>query len=346
MTAEELKVKYLAAGEKVSKRINTINKILKQLKMEDEDKELLFNDYKNLASSIKDKYLRFVDANSVVSKYFEKKVDRTTNEDGSWNWNIEALEYNNKLEQLTDNFTKLFDVELILQGWEYKFNTQLNKEKAPKIGILWTFLTNWENNVRDWYIQNGKHLVNVKNEYHEIVYEWLQKQNYSNLDYQQKREVAKEWNKYVTSTFGYRPTSRLTAFDVDDWIANKRIDKLTLELANIKFNEIDDDIHYSYDNQFDKDSKKGQYELYRFDLEKLDKILAQEKINKYEDLVDRVTNVVGEILDVSNLEIGKQKGELNGVVYGKNGKCYVETIGAGGYNIQCFHYRVLVKPIK
>lgn len=76
------------------------------------------------------------------------------------------------------------------------------------------------------------------------------------------------------------------------------------------------------------------------------KMLDTEEQDKVLDLVKRVTKVIGSITDASMLHIGEQNGELNGIVIGTDGRCEVKTIGAGGYNIQCYHYRVLVKKLK
>ena len=75
------------------------------------------------------------------------------------------------------------------------------------------------------------------------------------------------------------------------------------------------------------------------------KLLDEEEKGKVFDLIRRVTKVTGTITDASALRIGEQSGELNGLVIGEEGKAFVETIGAGGYNIQRFHYRVLVKKV-
>jgi len=73
--------------------------------------------------------------------------------------------------------------------------------------------------------------------------------------------------------------------------------------------------------------------------------VRQEKYAKYDDIITRTNDIVGQITDASALHIGK-KGDLNGVIVGNKGKASVETIGAGGYNIQRYHFRTLIHPIE
>jgi inhibitor of KinA sporulation pathway (predicted exonuclease) len=65
------------------------------------------------------------------------------------------------------------------------------------------------------------------------------------------------------------------------------------------------------------------------------------------DLYIRVKDVTGEVTDWSNisLEHGNRFPILTGFVVGKEGKASVETILAGGYNIQRLHIRTLVHSI-
>ena len=65
---------------------------------------------------------------------------------------------------------------------------------------------------------------------------------------------------------------------------------------------------------------------------------------KKENLLMKVKKKVGRITDV---EIRRNpKGELDGVIKGEDGTVRIETIGAGGYNIQRYHFRTLIKDVK
>lgn len=64
------------------------------------------------------------------------------------------------------------------------------------------------------------------------------------------------------------------------------------------------------------------------------------------NLLERVTEKTGKITDASGLIVtsGNQGyAVINGLVIGENGNAVVESIGAGGYNIQRYHIRTLVK---
>ena len=82
----------------------------------------------------------------------------------------------------------------------------------------------------------------------------------------------------------------------------------------------------------------------KWDDKRLNNILDKDVQNKYTDLVNRITEKAGVIQDVSGLMIS-YKGDINGIVIGDKNKVKVETIRAGGYNIQCLHYRTLVNII-
>jgi hypothetical protein len=90
-----------------------------------------------------------------------------------------------------------------------------------------------------------------------------------------------------------------------------------------------------------------QMSTYRNEPERLawlEKTLEQDKKAKMLDLIVRINNVVGTTVDATNLRISNA-GNLNGFIIGENGRAKVETIGAGGYAVQCFHYRTLVHKI-
>ena len=66
---------------------------------------------------------------------------------------------------------------------------------------------------------------------------------------------------------------------------------------------------------------------------------------KYDFIIERTNAIVGKITDAAGLTIGA-KDDLNGFIIGDKGTAKVTTIGAGGYNIQCYHFRTLIREAK
>lgn len=82
-------------------------------------------------------------------------------------------------------------------------------------------------------------------------------------------------------------------------------------------------------------------ETYEESMTRLLKDLDAEANRKYDFIIERTNAIVGKITDANGLTVGA-KGDLNGYIYGTRGRARVQTIGAGGYNIQCFHFRTLI----
>jgi hypothetical protein len=97
-------------------------------------------------------------------------------------------------------------------------------------------------------------------------------------------------------------------------------------------------------NDYKKIYPYSEREYYRKTDEEFRKIEEREADRWLLDLYNRVKAITGEVTDCSHLYWGGKC--LDGYVVGKDGRAVVDTIGAGGYNIQRFHLRVLVKAYK
>lgn len=219
--------------------------------------------------------------------------------------------------ELHNAYIDLGEARNTLRNYQIQIDKIDNFEKEEKIEAIWSFLTEWEDKAFNWYKNNAQHYFELKRDFDQV---WEAKKE----EYIEKySHLATKWRSaesYAKDHF------------IDDYY--DAIDTLTKSLTNI---------HGHYEKYY---GSKYIYTDYSFDDEKLKKILSDEKQRKYKDLVQRVTAITGVITDAKGLSVGNQRGELNGIIIGEKGKAYVETIGAGGHNIQCFHYRVLVNPIK
>lgn len=176
-------------------------------------------------------------------------------------------------------------------------------ESEEKIEAIWNFLTEWKEKAYNWYIENAKLFIELKNNYDQ---EW---------------EKVKEEYAYESNYISYNGQ----------------------KIKRTKYNETRFRVNYYFKVSTLAKEIVGHHN--NIDTAKLNDTLDKEKDRKYKDLISRVTKVIGKITDASELKIGNQDGEINGVISGELGKCSVETISAGGYNIQCFHYRVLINKI-
>jgi len=129
--------------------------------------------------------------------------------------------------------------------------------------------------------------------------------------------------------------------------AKKEFIKEMEELENLRDNRS----QYS-EKDYKKELKKfDKVTFYLMDmhpswrLEELEKLLEEEKNRKLIDLTKRVSKICGKITNADELLVGN-RGDINGIIEGENGKAEVRTIEAGGYNVQCFHFRVLVNKVQ
>ena len=322
MTSNELLDKLNASITKVNKRKENIVKLSKKLNINDND---LLSVYKDEASKVTQGYLSSRTCDKIVSRFISKKeryVDMSNDE----YWKM--CDFNSKISQLSDNLNKLYEIEKIAQSWQVKYDTQKNKEEAPKIEVLWNFLNEWEQKANKWFHQNAEMYFTLERDFTKNENMYVNSQDFKNevINILQHSSLSNE-NEIK---------NRLTNYWKRHYYDN--VSTLTKDITKI---------HYDYVYPDPNDKWKYDYvpKSYEIDEKKLSKALAQEKQAKYEDLCNRISSVVGEIIDCSNLSIGNQHGELNGIVKGTKGSAKVDTIGAGGYSIQVFHYRVLVHKI-
>lgn len=322
-SSTELKTKYEAALDKVNKRKAIIKKNCDKI---DISYDVLMNRYYEFIENYKETYLRSKDAKAIVSEL----TDTT------------GIGYGDPTDNVIESLPKLFDLEKVANNWKVKLDTQLNRENAPKIKVLVDFLDKWGERAKAYYKSDAKRYVVLLNNFHTTAHEFLMANNANDMSYREQRDFVPTFNAFIEDAFDVKNRYRFGSIDARSY-ADPLVDSLTREIANVTFDMHGDE---SYNQCFGYSANGGHYELWSVDEEKLNKVIEDEKVRKYEDLCARISAVVGEITDCDYLSIGAKTGELNGIVTGTLGKARVETIGAGGYNIQCFHYRVLVHKLK
>ena len=253
-----------------------------------------------------------------ISK-LESKIARIEKAKAS-NWQNNPYYYHES--DLIRTNKELDSARVQLTDYERKLIAEQEKAASRNVPAILEFLEGWKERVFQYYHAGLVECYELYEAYRKAGQE-LNKCHYGTQEYKDADVVYKAaWKVYREKTNGY--------YHEEEYV-NKFGRTCT---KNVK--DRDGELEYL-----------GRYKEYRTIEEaetKLKSDLEKDAAAKYDDIVERTNYIVGTIEDASKLRVGA-KGELNGFVIGSKGIAKVETIGAGGYNIQCFHFRTLIHKV-
>lgn len=113
------------------------------------------------------------------------------------------------------------------------------------------------------------------------------------------------------------------------------------ELRTLKSWQVTQIIHQDF-GAFVSNNRHFSNEVFE---RKVVELLEKDAESKKASLINLVEKKIGKIVDLKYMTVGSD-GSLNGLIIGEDANASVQTIYAGGYNIQCLHYRVLVQVKK
>ena len=247
--------------------------------------------------------------------------------------------YEDKLDDIKNTAKKIREIEFSLTKYKEQLEKQLatdNEINSIIPPVLDKFMENWKQKMYDYFIEEAKEYIEITTKDYEITRDEL-------------CSLMRE--KYDRKQRGYITVRRYSDEQIDEIL--KSLEMGTLWASDI--NIIKSDIRDKYIREY----KNGAF-AYRaniaivvlsiidydtIDTNKLNKILDEEVEQRKKDFIKRIKMVIGDIKDLKGLSIGLN-GEINGVAKGVKCNAKVQTIGAGGYNIQQYHYRVLVNAIE
>lgn len=243
--------------------------------------------------------------------------------------------YERKKEDVESNEKKLSEAMFVLNKLKQQLEDQTAKENKADETIpeeINIFLDNWKKRCVEYYTR-------LANEY--IA---LKEKKYDEYELTRESLALIEKREYDKKTFSYIWVKKFN---------DEEIEKiLVMTLDKYQIEELQEGLYDYHIRKFEKSHFMSDINMLKniinedlqIDNDKLNKILDNDVKEKKIIFIERIKEVIGEIKGFENLSI--VLGELNGVAIGTKCNAKVETISAGGYNIQCFHYRVLVNAIK
>lgn len=206
----------------------------------------------------------------------------------------------------------LENAQKALEDYRAKLQAEMEKANSRNIPAILEFLEGWKARMTEFYMGRFAEYPEAREKYIEEMKEF-------SLDLFEERRLKKA--------------------DHEAWWEYKKQKDWVQSCFESRFGFLDPYISRKYN------PVTGENDIWTFDEERLAKELKDEANRKYDFIIERTNAIVGTITDASGLSVGS-KGDLNGYIYGDKGTAKVQTIGAGGYNIQCFHFRTLINPVK
>lgn len=246
---------------------------------------------------------------SIIENYRKLPDTLKWNEDGtSRTYYWEACEVESKADDIYTCEKKLAKAVEVSENWRTKLDAKLkeekkaSKEQAPQ--VLIDYLNEWKRLAIDW---NLRRLEEAPKRFSEI-----------------DAEVASERNRIAKEQKG-EPARKINAMYRFAGLDYHSVAKRKSNFAGALVTEM-----------ISMSRRKSHEEAVAW----LEETLEVEKQAKLVKLIARIEKITGLITEAEGLKISG--GELNGYIKGEKGNAKVQTIGAGGYNIQCFHFRTLV----
>lgn len=263
--------------------------------------------------------------NTIVKKsaLIEKKlalIEKTADEhERRWlDYDVRSL-----TEDIERGKKEISEIRASLDKYIEQKNAELEKAASRNVPAIINFLENWKRRMFDYYNLGLEPCYKMKAELKALVLN-LRNYRYCTDEYEEALKpyslLKDEYDEKTCGTFE----------DVEFINRWGKPDKKRVKVTEGE---------WEYLRPYDC------YDSYEQGAAKLNADLRDEANRKYDFIIERVNAICGKITDASGLKVGA-KGDLNGNIIGERGTAHVQTIGAGGYNIQCFHFRTLVHEVK